>query len=112
MQIVVTGATGFVGANLCRHFIAQGHEVIALTGSTRSNWRLPPSEKKLTQVAVDLGNEKAVQEFISKTQPQAWINCAAYGAYPGQTEASKIYRICFDSVRWTIDALKQVPGFK
>jgi len=112
MNIVVTGATGFVGANLCRHFTAQGHAVTALTGSTRSAWRLPKNDLQLTQTTVDLGDENAVQEFIQKSQPQVWINCAAYGAYPGQTDAPKIYRVSFDSVRWQIDALKKVPGFK
>jgi dolichol-phosphate mannosyltransferase len=115
LKIVVTGATGFVGANLCKHFLKQGHEVIAVTGSTRSNWRLQAlasSNAKLTQVAVDLGDEAALRTFIARTQPQAWIGCAAYGAYPGQTDAPKIYRVCFDSVRWTLDALGQVPGFK
>lgn len=115
MNIVVTGATGFVGANLCEHFLAQGHEVTAVTGQARSNWRLQAlasSNTKLTQASVDLGDESALRAIIARTQPQAWIGCAAYGAYPNQTDSTKIYRICFDSVRWTIDALKQVPGFK
>lgn len=116
MKIVVTGATGFVGSNLCGHLLDQGHEVIAVTGRARSNWRLESLAARagtsLTQVAVDLANETALHDFISRTQPEAWIGCAAYGAYPNQTDTSLIYRVCFDSVRWTIGALKHVAGFK
>lgn len=40
MNILVTGGTGFVGANLCHRLIADGHRVICLdnnyTGSTEN----------------------------------------------------------------------------
>ena len=108
----ITGASGFVGAHLCKHHLAKGHEVIAVTGRARTDWRLPASHPQLTKVSIDLGDEAALREFIARTQPQAWIGCAACGAYPNQTDAAKIYRICFESVRWTIEALKQVGGFK
>lgn len=112
MKIIVTGATGFVGANLCRHFIAQGQNVVALTGATRADWRLPAEGKLLTKLHVDLSSETAVRDFITRTQPTVWINCAAYGAYPNQTDSARIHRICFDAVRWMLDSLKQVSGFK
>lgn len=37
MNIIVTGATGFIGSNLCRELVNQGHHVFALshTGDTR-----------------------------------------------------------------------------
>jgi uncharacterized protein YbjT (DUF2867 family) len=31
MNLLVTGASGFVGGHLCRHFVERGHEVVALS---------------------------------------------------------------------------------
>ena len=50
MNVVVTGGAGFIGANLCRRLVTDGHTVIALDdlssgsranleGSTSSSWR-------------------------------------------------------------------------
>ena len=30
LRIVVTGGVGFVGSNLCRRLVADGHDVLAL----------------------------------------------------------------------------------
>ena len=111
-KIVITGAAGFVGANLARHFLAQGHEVTALTGGNHGDWRLPKEAQGLKKLFVDLCDEAALRALISKTAPEAWINCAAYGAYPSQTDAPLIYRTCFDSVRWTLEELRKLSGFK
>ena len=34
MKVLVTGSTGFIGAQLCRALIAQGHEVRAFHRAT------------------------------------------------------------------------------
>ncbi len=35
MRVLVTGATGLLGASLCSALVAEGHEVIALSRSGR-----------------------------------------------------------------------------
>ncbi|MCB0384006.1 MAG: NAD-dependent epimerase/dehydratase family protein, partial [Bdellovibrionales bacterium] len=39
-KIFVTGATGFIGGALCRHFVAQGHTVSAMSRSEASDGKL------------------------------------------------------------------------
>lgn len=56
MKIIITGATGFVGAALVKHFAALGHEVIALGRSSS-----PPSS------LLDLATY--IQADISKSVP-------------------------------------------
>ena len=30
MKILITGGAGFIGSNLCEHFVNKGHEVVCL----------------------------------------------------------------------------------
>ncbi len=103
--IVVTGSSGFVGANLVRHFAAKGARVIGVEGPTGLDWRTR-GLSGLELVKVDLCNEGDVKAFIRETRPFAVLNCAAYGAYPSQTEANRIYRVNFDGVRYMLEALR------
>jgi uncharacterized protein (TIGR01777 family) len=47
MKILVTGATGFVGAKLCADLAASGHRLVALTRNPRSAARRLPKEASL-----------------------------------------------------------------
>lgn len=43
MRVLVTGATGFIGAHLCRHLTAGGHDVVALVRDpAKAAAELPP----------------------------------------------------------------------
>ena len=39
MRIVITGATGFIGAALTRRLLADGHNVTALARAGADHWR-------------------------------------------------------------------------
>jgi nucleoside-diphosphate-sugar epimerase len=108
--IVVTGASGFVGANLLRHFAAKGKTVIGLEGPMGVDWRTRGLNVEL--IRVDLSKEADVRAFIREVRPSAVLNCAAYGAYPSQTDSSRIYRVNFDAVRFMLEALHGSPGFR
>lgn len=44
MRIFMTGATGFIGAHLCRHLVASGHHIVALVRDpTKAAAELPPT---------------------------------------------------------------------
>jgi dolichol-phosphate mannosyltransferase len=104
--IVVTGSSGFVGANLLRYFASKGARVIGVEGPSGSDWRIR-GVPGVELVKVDLCNEVDVKAFIRETQPAAILNCAAYGAYPSQTESNRIYRVNFDGVRFMLEALRE-----
>lgn len=119
--LIITGAAGFIGANLCRHFLRSGHRVIAVESHCHESWRLSAIEKEhrssplsgsLERVALDLRSRSDVKSFIQATQPSVVLNCAAYGAYPSQTESDRIFQVNFEAVRFLIEELKGVPGFR
>jgi dolichol-phosphate mannosyltransferase len=107
--IVVTGSSGFVGANLLRYFASKGARVVGVEGPSGSDWRTRgvAGLASVELVKVDLCNEADVKAFIRETRPAAILNCAAYGAYPSQTESNRIYRVNFDGVRFMLEALRE-----
>lgn len=110
-KIVVTGASGFVGAHLCQYFAARGAEVVPLVG--RNDWRLKHlCGEELRGVALDLGDRQAVEAFVQNMDPAVILHCAAYGAYSSQADADRIYRVGFDAVRYLLDAVRDRPNFR
>jgi dolichol-phosphate mannosyltransferase len=109
--IVVTGCSGFVGANLVRHFAAKGARVIGVEGPNGIDWRTR-GVANVEFAKVDLCNEADVKAFIRAAKPKAVLNCAAYGAYSNQRESNRIYRVNLDGVRFMLEALRECPDFR
>ncbi len=114
--ILVTGASGFIGACLARHFAGKGQRVVALHGPSRSaehRWRLAEGAPvTLENVEVDLCSTDAVRGLVREVRPSVVLNCAAYGAYPSQAEPSRVYRVNFEAVRSLLDAVSELEGFR
>ena len=85
LKIAITGASGFVGANLVRYF-AVSNEIYALTRNANP-WRL---SKEFNLVNFDVKDKQVVREVIATLKPDVLIHCAAYGGYHFETEPRKI----------------------
>jgi UDP-glucose 4-epimerase len=86
-RAIVTGASGFVGANLARRLLRDGHEVHLLLRQTHDPWRI---DEILGDVAVheaDLGDKDRLESLVSAIRPDWVFHLAAYGAYSSQTDA-------------------------
>ena len=109
--ILVTGCSGFVGANLAAGFSAAGARVVGVESPSGVDWRTR-SQPGLEVVRLDLCEEDVVRAFIREVQPHAIFNCAAYGAYSVQTDAKRIYQVNLLAVRNLLEAVRDVPGFR
>ncbi len=105
LRIAITGASGFVGANLVRHF-ANDHEVFALSRN-KNNWRLGD----IDTVFFDLQNRPNVRETITKIKPDVLIHCAVYGGYPFERNTDTIISTNILGSMNVIDACNGVPLF-
>ena len=47
MQIVVTGAAGFVGSHLCERLVADGHRVVGVDGMIPDSYSADDKEQNL-----------------------------------------------------------------
>lgn len=103
--MLITGATGFIGSNLCRYFLSRGHRVVGVKGSTTQPWRLAP-HPRLELNKVDLRSQSAIAHLIRHVRPWALINCAAYGAYASQDDIQLIYEVNLEAVRYLLESLR------
>jgi nucleoside-diphosphate-sugar epimerase len=108
---VVTGASGFVGANLVAALAARGTRVIGVESPSGIDWRTR-GMTGVESVGLDLTREDDVRAFVRDSQPLAIFNCAAYGAYSVQTDARRIYDVNLHAVRHLLEALRALPGFR
>ncbi len=72
MKLVVTGASGFLGREVCLAALRRGHEVVALGGS-----RAPTIPDVAQARAFDLCSEAALEALLLEEFPQAVVHCAA-----------------------------------
>lgn len=89
MKVLVTGATGFLGAGLVKHLRSLGHEVTATCRRPDQSSRLEDCDVRLK--AMDLTDCEAVRSGLLDIRPQAVIHCAAYGVAYGQHDPATAY---------------------
>lgn len=85
-RVAVTGGTGFVGANLVRRLLVEGHEVHLLVRPGHHTWRLDGVLDDVRRRVVDLGARDDLAALVRVMSPDWVFHLAAHGAYPWQTD--------------------------
>jgi dTDP-4-dehydrorhamnose reductase len=102
MKLVVTGASGFLGREVCLAALRRGHEVLALGGT-----RAPAIPGVAQSRAFDLCSAAALEALLLEEFPHAVVHCAALPtietclADPARAQAlnadvpKKLAQLCF-----------------
>lgn len=91
-RVAITGAAGFVGANLTRRLLNDGHDIHLLVRPDHALWRIDDIRGDLQMHAADLGDRPGVENAIRRIKPDWVFHLAAHGAYSWQIDLPEIVR--------------------
>jgi dolichol-phosphate mannosyltransferase len=89
-RVLVTGGTGFVGANLVRRLLADGHAVHCLVRPAHAGWRLADVRRDVELHRASLDDRNAVERAVRRAKPEWIFHLAAHGAYSWETDVDRI----------------------
>jgi nucleoside-diphosphate-sugar epimerase len=88
-RALVTGAAGFIGANLVQALERAGVEVHALVRASSDTWRLDAMHPAGDIHRVDLLDAPRVAEVVATTRPDVVFHAAASGVHHPRTAAER-----------------------
>lgn len=90
MRVLITGAGGFIGANLTRRMISLGHNVHILLHPQSNPWRLNDILNQVHVHSVDLKDLNKVSQSLAISKPDWIFHLAVHGAYSWQNQDGDI----------------------
>src|SRR5262249_41079626 len=104
--VLVTGATGFVGAGLARRLIDGGQDVhLVYRPGSSGVWRLAGLDGGYTWHRADLRDGDAVRKVVDACRPAVVYHLAAHGASPSQRDRAGILASTLLGTANLLDAL-------
>jgi len=107
-RVLITGATGFIGANLCREFLKNGASLYILTRKTSNKWRISDILPDLREVCVDLLDAGNLEREVLAIKPEIILHTATYGGHRFESQESRIIETNFLGTVNMINACKNI----
>jgi len=108
-KVFITGAGGFIGANLTRRLLSLGYDVHVLWKKSSNPWRIKDIKKQITIHDIDLLNKNSVSSVLNKIQPTAIVHLATYSSYRNQEDTEEIVNTSINGTLNLLLASKNIP---
>lgn len=89
-RVLITGASGFVGNNLARFLLSEGHDVTLLLRQDHNPWRIRDIQSDVRIEIADLGDPDSTARTVRSANAQWIFHLAAHGAYSSQSDLMRI----------------------
>lgn len=109
-RILITGASGFVGANLARRMLKDGHKVSLILREESQTWRLDDISSELEIIRLNLLDYEQVLKVATAKKFERIFHLAVCGAYSWQTDWTEIVNTNVTSTINLVEACAKV-GF-
>ena len=87
-NIIITGCTGFVGANLAKRLVNDGHNVHLFVRQEYKDWRIKNILPYVQVHRINLLDLELLRNIVAGIRPDWVFHLAAYGAYSWQGDLS------------------------
>ena len=89
-RVLLTGGSGFVGANLARRLLEEGHELHLLLRPGYLPWRIEGVLEHSGSSEVDMMDGERLGRLVERLRPEWVFHLATHGAYSEQTDPDRI----------------------
>jgi len=103
-KYLITGGTGFIGANIVRRLLKEGEAVHLLVRKDYRDWRIKDIKDRLGIHVADLRDREAVESMVGTIKPNIIFHLAAYGAYSFQTDTDRMFQTNIIGTKNLVDA--------
>ena len=86
MSILITGGTGFIGAEIVRQLLARGEEELHVLHRSGNFRRLQDVAERLDFIRVDLADTARMGEVVAATRPRVILHLGAVLTGPGEAD--------------------------
>ena len=107
MSILITGGTGFIGAEIVRMLVAQGRDDVIVAHRSGNFTRISDIVDRVQLVQADLGDDSAIEELVASTAPDSIFHFGATLTGPGEADPQRLLRSNVSGVITLFEAARQ-----
>lgn len=107
MSILITGGTGFIGAEIVHMLVAEGRSDVIVAHRSGNFDRLADVIDKVQTVRADLGDDDAVAALVADASPEQLFHFGATLTGPGEADPQSLLRSNVSGVITLFEAARQ-----